>query len=350
MEPRLDFNLNINENFNIIPCIVNPAVSFVGLWLCIACFSILNKDDFKEKFFKYSKIEAFFMSLNLFITVVQPIVKCKNLGISYSYMAQIYLIYFIKYGRSICEMVAFWANIMAGLSCYYFLNNRRSCIKLKQHSWKLVSCVIFVLSSCLFSYKLFQWNIVSYEDDSNKFTVQKSNFTNSKLNSFMEIFAMTMRDGLGVIFLLILNVLLLFKINQVMRTKIHLLKFNFLKSIRINKVHCDLNKMKTSFYRNNQLMSKIDRTKTKMTLAIFFSCLKCLLGRFPIFLYFILLTLFEKNNYIQNHYYWDFFYYTASLTIYLSYWFSFFLFYFFNNKFKKIVNANICKIFQKNKK
>lgn len=85
---------------------------------------------------------------------------------------------------------------------------------------------------------------------------------------------------------------------------------------------------------------KIEKTTNKLTLTIYLCTLKCLLGRLPILVYFLIKTssLMEKNM-VDSYFFKNEFYPVACFCINFSYSISFFFFYYSNTKFRKTANV-----------
>ena len=141
-----------------------------------------------------------------------------------------------------------------------------------------------------------------------------------------------------------------------MKEKMILLKCNLLRTIHPNqRVHCQLSVDLSNHFAEKLVISlnknriKINKAKTKLTLTIYLSCMKCLLGRVPIFLYFIFENL-KKLEYLPlDEDDLDVFYPIGSFCIYFSYLLSFFVFYYCNKKFQKVTDHKILSIYNQSK-
>lgn len=133
-----------------------------------------------------------------------------------------------------------------------------------------------------------------------------------------------------------------------------LLKCNLFRTINHNKrVQCQPSIDLSNHFAEKVVISlnknrfKIDKAKTKLTLTIYLSCMKCLIGRVPIFLYFIFKNLNELEYVNIDRNQLETFYPIGSFCIYFSYLSSFFIFYYCNKKFQKVTDDKVLIIFNR---
>lgn len=119
-----------------------------------------------------------------------------------------------------------------------------------------------------------------------------------------------------------------------------LLRCQILKSMKIQSrvdcEQCESSNNELNIHRQRAMSTiisdrqRIEKAESKLTITIYLSTLKCLLGRLPIFFYFF----FKSSNLIKLEL--QILFPVASFCIYLSYSLSFFLYYYCNNKFRKV--------------
>ncbi len=119
-----------------------------------------------------------------------------------------------------------------------------------------------------------------------------------------------------------------------------LLRCQILKSMKIQSrvdcEQCESSNNELNIHRQRAMSTiisdrqRIEKAESKLTITIYLSTLKCLLGRLPIFFYFF----FKSSDFIKLEL--QILFPVASFCIYLSYSLSFFLYYYCNNKFRKV--------------
>jgi hypothetical protein len=304
---------------------ITPVVSLVGILLSIIMLKIFTSNDFKDISFKYIKYQTLFSLFNLIIKVSQPIYYCKlyKCDISHTEFVQYYYIGILTYVSSICEMVAQYCNIFSGLFCTIYVCEQMKIFKfLSFHKYTLI--VIVLLSGILFSFQIFQKEIVNVN---NSYVTQNRNET---YLSYFEYTANIIRDGLSSLLLIIIDLLLLWKLRNIMKEKLRLLNLNLLNRVSI------ANELLPSSFRNNvdriNLKSKnqlkINRARRLQTITILSNCINSLISRLPILIYYIIKINQPK---IDTD---SILFASTALVIYVTNCVSFFIFYFSNERFK----------------
>lgn len=342
---------NTNKENDIIMTYILPIISSIGFVLSAISFLIFSSSIFKELLYKYVKIQTIFCSFYLLIQALRPVESCVKCQISQTLASVIYFIYFAVYVVSICEFSAFAFQIFSAIHCYIMINSL-SIVKYKFiMSFKLMCILTFVLSCLLFSFQLFEFEIASKNqtDNGRKFYPRKTAFWYSNGRKFCEIFAILLRDLLGMVSLLSINLILFINIKNKLKLKKKLLNGNLIKKLlnsSVNRVYVKpLSVEKSPSSTSSPLSpvvacSQLSKNNPKhfsfrLTLMTCLNCLNCLFGRLLISFYFILrnLNVWEEDGYIDN-----IILKFSILFISLSYSLNFILFYFTNKKFKKIVN------------
>ena len=204
----MTFNFTI-EIFNIY---INPITSLIGSFFCLSMYIFLRNSIFGQSFFFHLRVESFFMFLNLLIVVIQPISFIPST--SNTYFAVIYCKYFIKYGRSICEMVVIFSNVLSGFCCYIFIGNIKfNSIKVMKKKASLYLTLILICSSAMiFIYQLFEFEIEKLDNSRNSTIIWDIIPSKSHIYSYFGLISMLIRDGLGMFLLIAMNIILLFKV------------------------------------------------------------------------------------------------------------------------------------------
>lgn len=202
------------EIFNIY---INPITSVIGSFFCLSMYFLLKSSVFSQSFFFHLRVESLFMFLNLMIVVFQPISLADRSYIAYTYFAVVYHKYFIIYGRSICEMVVIFSNILSGISCYVFIRNLKfnfvaEVLRKKASLYFTLSLVS--LSCAIFAYQLFEYQVQQLDNDNINSTPVKWHMVQLEYRyySYFGLIAMLIRDGLGMFLLITMNVILLIKV------------------------------------------------------------------------------------------------------------------------------------------
>jgi hypothetical protein len=158
-------------------------------------------------------------------------------------------------------------------------------------------------------HQIFHFDIVT--DVCNNVTVfksVKSSFSNTKLYQFLEMTSFALNNGLFLIILIVVNLKIVTKLRQSMNLKLKMV---------------------------GNSAKKIRRSKAKLTITIISDCCNTILGHFCILLYYIL-----KNS-LTFGFPYDGIVWSA---VYFSYFLKFFIFYYFNMRFRTNANRKVAKI------
>ena len=193
------------EITSIIRDYVNPLVGLIGFVLCLASFITFRNSAFNEKFFSHIKFEAFFMLTSSFFVMVGFKYSDNDKPIAYI----IYKESIVNYLKSICEMLALYNNILANVTFLLFIFNRKCCLKstpnlCKRHSALILTLLLSVVFTVLFSYQLFRYDYDSLKNSTSlslKLVTDQSVF-------YLELTAVTIRDGIGMFLVFISNIVL----------------------------------------------------------------------------------------------------------------------------------------------
>lgn len=351
METTTNQSIKIESETDIYYGYVCPIIGIIGVFLNMIVFAIFSSSIFKEILYKYLKLQALFIAMDLLFTSFRPLYYWKHCEISHSYVAHLYEKYLITYGASVVEMGAFVCLVLATLNYYLLIGSVMSAKRffLARVSYIYVTFVVVVVSIVLFLYQLFEYKIVCGDmvlvsaDHSRNTTkwicdIEYEPFHYSTFHSINEIFAFFVRDGLNLIILVVLNVMLFVRVKKgIKKKKMMLHKANTNSSLTSDsKVPAAENLNRTESRRR---MRSISKTKYKLTVMVILSSVNCALGRLPIMIFFIIRN-FEEENYALLY-----FRKLAVVCVYLSYDFNFFFLYFTNKKFKMLFNQHVMFFF-----
>ncbi len=305
----------------VLTYITSP-VSIVGAAFCSINVFIFSRPVFRQKLYRFLKYESIFITCDLLIKAFSPVAYCQHCSISKTFSSCVYVIYFSIYLSSILEMSAFMCNIFSGLYFYFLVKN----IKLSfQINHRVTILVFVVLSSCVFSYQLLEFEIKYKVDNVTQeiaYHVKLTDFYYSQVCAIVEIVVNSFRDGLHLGILITINVMLIVHIKASMRHKMTILP------------KPDSRSKNTLFFIDRQ-RSTTDTIKIKerrITNLIVINCSNSIFGRLPILVYFILRNL--SNDTLLVDYFGGF----AFFFVYTSYLAKFFLFYLINRNFRDSVN------------
>lgn len=343
----------IEEKNDLIFTYIVPIMGTVGFILQLLSFLVFSNSKFKELLYQYLKLESFCLLLNCFNASFKPIFHCRTCKISKTYYAQLYFIIFIEFGSSLLEFSAIVNRILSSFCCFMLLCNKMS--KQKPYLFfyysKLVNLAIFFFGSTIFSFKIFSYEIVKKsvtEINSNQtksqYEFRGSNFSKGAWKNALEISAFVFRDAFNIIILLVLNFLIYSRIKNNLSKKKTLFMPNN-TNVKLSTHQNESFKMDLSFFndfnkqnsKNKKIstLARIKRCEIKHSIIVLISCFNYLVGRIPIMVFFILRNLNKENHYLLKG---------SVLTVYFSYNFNFFLYYFSNKQFRRVFKK-ICNYY-----
>lgn len=352
--PRIQIIYQEEKN-DLFFTFICPIVGLCGFFLHTISFFIFSNSEFKELLYKYFKMESFNVLIGLLITSIEPIYYCRTCSISKTYFAQMYFIVFKVYAASIFELSAIINRIISTFCCFIILRNKINNIKILYvlSYYKVFNFFIFSISCLIFFYQLFIYKIFQEKYQNSMITiyiVDKSQFYYTKIRLVLELASFIFRDGINLAILILLNILILISFKKnLSKKKTFLMQTNSNKRIGVQQ-NTYINKIVhsndlTNNNRNDNLklknvkqIKRFKKCENKQTIMVFITCICFLCGRMPILIFFILRNLNNKNDY-QN------FIRIASLSIYLTNTINFFLYYYSNKRFKKILNQKFNRFF-----
>ena len=289
---------SLDDSITLFGCL---PISVLGVFFCLASVYILRSSEFKENLFVYLRIECMLMAFDLLITSI------RSLGHLYmsptsksvypatnSFRAAVEMVLFF-YIPSPTEATALITDIFAALNCLIMLKTNRN--KFEQFIFKMnpfiTIFVAYLLLSLMFIYHFFT--------DVNLFN---SDFANSN-RFYFDMIAFSIRDGLFLFILIVLNVIIAFKVKLSLKKKMEIVK-------------------------EATAIEKTKRSQQRMTIMVLADCINFSLGRISIFCLFVirnvnktLTVLYPLTS-------------TLSFLAFLSYFLKFFIYLKFNKRFRNV--------------
>jgi hypothetical protein len=323
-------NISNKISYNATSCgdeplmiFVLPIISLICIvlnLLCIIIFSmIIHKESnnlmfiFGHKCFLAKSIHDF---MQFIFQIFTPIYYCKEQcgSISKSFISQIWYIYFFNFAETINEFSSAFFEVASLLECYTMINNYINV--LKKISFGILFMIVLLWSICQNISILFRFSIVPISDK-NEFRVERTDYYNTKFDTYLRFIEIFIRDILSFILILILYILIYLTVR-------------------------DRSKQKRKISRQGRVESNglknADNAKNKILTMSILNSLIYVICRLPLIVYYL---PYEKNS---NPIFWSCFYNISLLPFYLSYSHSFFIYFFYNNNFKH----NTMRLFGRN--
>lgn len=204
----------------------------------------------------------------------------------------------------------------------------------------IVLLCIMLVSCALYSYQLFEYQIVTVINDRNetRWDIYQTKFGDSTLKNRFEIAATILRDCVNLLILVVLNFLIIYKLRLNLRKKKVIIKLG------INEFAS-----RSAGYSQNgprqgtadEKLRSIRRKEKRQTVMVILTCSNYLLGRLPLLYLFVKRNLFIDTSNFGIY---------AILIAYLSYTANFLFYYVSNYRFRSSINKyfkNIFSIFAK---
>jgi hypothetical protein len=278
------------------------------IWLRV----IRNEQQQKGQMFKYlfvsSLVEAIYFILSS--PDADFFSDIKNMTISGAW--KIWYIYFYSYTCFSIITISNYLELLATFDCYIVIKNKFNFMHTKKFfniilATLTVVCFILNFNYLLEHNKTVQVNNGTYNNDYE----YEYDFVNDDLTipiGYYKAIISFVREALPLILLLIVNILILITLKEIMKKKRKVQRAN-----------------------NDTTASNAELNKLKMIIAI---CLDYYLLRTPLVLNFIINSKLDKTI-------WFCFYYYANASYTLSYSLKFFIYFFYNKKFKKFTNSTL---------
>jgi hypothetical protein len=286
----------LDDLISIFGCL---PISVLGFFFCIANAYILWSSKFKGNLFVYLRIECMLMAFDLLITSIRSLGPIYRSPTSNSFRAVAEVVFFV-YLPSPTEGTALITDIFAALNCLIMLKTNRN--RFEQFIFNMnpfvTIGVAYFLLSLMFIYQCFT-NVYFFHSDfviSNRF--------------YFDLIAFSIRDGLFLFILIVLNVIVAWKVKLSLRKKINTL--NEASAIKKTK--------------------KSQKIIITMVLA---DSINFTLGRIPIFCLFLIRNVNKSISLLYP------FTSTLSFLAFLSYFLKFFIYFKFNKRFRFVAYKKV---------
>lgn len=284
---------------NFINIFVSTPICFIGLILCLTSVYILSREEFKEKFFVYLKIECVLMAVNLFIKPFDNLSSLYFCSCDYCpfwsrVFTDVSFAYFCTFLSSPIEATALVSDIFAAMSCLLMITQCRCKFAtfLNNLNPYIAILVTFMLFSILFSYQIFT-SVYTFHSDFITLNVV-----------YFDLITFSIRDGFCLAVLLLLNCYIGWKVKSSFRKKMDLVDIS--------------------------AQEKTKRSRHKMTFMVLADCANSMIGRIPILFSFIIRNVNKDLNYL------DVLITICCIAVYISYLLKFFIFLKFNRRFRDV--------------
>lgn len=294
------------------------SICLLSIGFLVVNIVILSNRQFKEKLFVYLKLESIYMCLNMIVAAIFPFYYSTY---SKSFLANVYMLLGQIYATSFLEMCALLSGILASFCCLifvYYPNNGRACRLVNGLNPYMMSAILTLACSALFSYELFQFRI-------NREDVNEQNFYTKKYDStvydVLQSLTYFIRDCLCLITLLAVNLFMTIKARKSLKMKAKIMKYTLSK--RDNST--------------GAVTTNHKRSHNKLMKMLLFDSLLYTFSRLPVAIYYGFLNIVLDFHSI-------FFELTLSIFIVVSYGLKFFLYFHFNTKFRSLFKSYVNSI------
>ena len=250
--------------------------------------------------------------------MLRPIYFCKTFPAWKTYPGNV-LYVIVRFLRISLENATMQCSIFSAYEFYILIsNNRNSKIAiLTKVSYKIISFVIISTSMLLFTFRLFEFQMIP-ENSNNNLTQSSSNITvdqkiilvssdysNSTWYKVMKLFGIINLNGVSIIVLMLINIL----IGKSVKESIYKKKY-----IQNNS--------------NNKTKNKEDEIQVSLRLMIYYGSIQNIFGRMPSLIFYII------NSFVKNlHHDFD---YIIIVSIFFFYFSKFPMFFFTNKMFESV--------------
>jgi hypothetical protein len=298
--------------YSMTDIFIIPIISILGFIfniLSTIVFSLMMKNGQRDDMYKHLLLKSICESLGCFFSVFGAIYYRYD-TLANTYIMAIWYIWFQNYIINAFLMASTGFEIAATFHCAISIEKKMKSCEKRVSFWLWVFSIL-VLSFGFEMFPSFTFTIDKY-DYTDKFNRKIyeyfawSNHLAPKLSDFYLVESI-IKDVIFLFILLSLNIFILFKL------------------IQIGKRRKRLNGNNS----NNQNSNRAENRKIIMIIVLF---LTFLLGHLPRFLYFVI----DWFTHIASSRFWNNFTTYGFIFFYLSFSASFFVYFFFNNNFKRL--------------
>jgi hypothetical protein len=300
-----------------------PILPTLGLILNIIIFLIFSHSTFsKQNVYAFLKYEAFFIAVDLFINSFEFITVCP--GIKSTYLAQVYFIYPLIISTSFFELSAIICHIISNMELILLISNKERPKLLQKLPNKIICLMVFLFSCVLYSYMFFLNYIKVDFSENNGFNqtwtqvlgykLGYTEFNETSLKKFIDILVFVIRDGVCLAILVALNIVIFYKVKTALSKK---------------KLILSPEQTSTS---NNMKKKKLKSSNRKTSIMVIVISLSYTIGRLPYLVNSIIGNISSSVDILS---------FISVLCIFVSYDSYFFIYYFFNNRFRSLFKESI---------
>jgi hypothetical protein len=302
----------VGRIFNYLSIIFSFLSAFI--WLRV----IRNEQQQQQKgqMFKYLFVSSLVEAI-IFLLVSPDSEFFSNIkNMTESIAWKIWFIYFYNYTCFSLITLSNYLELLATFDCYIVIKNKFKFMHTKKFFNIILAtlttfCFILNFNYTLERFKLIQVNNETYNNNDSIHYKYKYYFVNDDLTvpiGYYKTILPFIREALPLILLLIVNILILITLKEIMKKKREVQRTN-----------------------NDTTASNSELNKLKMIIVI---CLDYYLLRTPLIIYYVINVRFNNTA-------WYCFFYYANASYALSYSPKFFIYYFYNKKFKEFTNSTL---------
>ena len=279
------------------------SIGIIGTILNFICtfifYKLIRNSNQKDNLNKYLLVKSI---ADTYISIDVMVIRSINLFKSdKSFVYQIFNLIFLRYIVLAFELISMFLEIASILNRYFTLTRVNK--KFENIGFKTKVCIMVVYSFGFYTYRFFDEQIESYTDVNSNQTFYK--LTINKLDSISIILGYihsTVRDGICVLLIFILNILTLIKLRKMLKNKKH---FQF----------------------TNASKEKQEQFELRLTKMIIGTTSITFFGHILTFIEYITVNVINSNNCFSTF---------SSFTFFACNSFNFVLYYFFNLNFKRV--------------
>nr|QVK45835.1 G protein-coupled receptor [Proales similis] len=318
----------------VFSCLVIGSLGFV---FNLICYLVLLAGNFKETIYKYLRVEALLIAVNLFNSSLRIVYYYRRNLPSLEWLILAHKIYCLTYAASFLEMTAFLSHILSALDFYLLVSNYKQRSKVFQciEHYRTICSFILISSALAYLFQCFEYEIQAapISDQDSSLLIVTTDFHQSRVKIVIEIVVALVRDGLNLIILIVLNALIYFKVSRSISRKEQIL------ATSNTRENATISQSPTVEEAGNhhRVMRQVQRARQKTTLMVILSSFNFLCGRIPILLVFILRN-FYKTAFVRTL---D---KIAVIAVNLSYALNFFFLFSSNKRFRKCFGRNMRQI------
>jgi hypothetical protein len=301
-----------HEITNVIIIPILSIIGFIFNLLSTIVFSLIVKNGQRDDMYKYLLLKSICEMIGCFFSTFYPLYFSKS-NLRFTFIVTVWYIWFKEYIKFALFMASTGFEIAATFNCAISIEKRMKWCQKRISFWFSV-VFILILSFGVEMFPALMYYIVDYDiiDKYNR-TIHRYNAFTNELSFKFDIFGLyesIIKEVIFLVILLSLNCYILVKLIQIGRRK----------------------KRLTTNSSNIQNSNRAEKRKIIMIIVLFSTFL---LGHFPNFLWFTV------HNYFGSFLFWADFTYCGLIFSYFSYSISFFVYFFFNNIFRRLFLKSI---------